>query len=102
VRALAALLALLVAVPARAAEPCDIYVIEVEQATVLTPKRATITVRGGAYLLEETHVCVVKRLAAAEAEVRALREAPVVKPAALIVAVSVAFSLGAGLALMAR
>ncbi len=95
-----ALAVLLVTGSARADGPR--VVLEVERGTLTTVEGREATVRGGAYLDNDTLLATSKELAALRAENRALREAPVFGPAAVIVAVVVAAAVGFGAAKLAR
>jgi hypothetical protein len=98
-KAAAALLAALAAIPAAGqAPPCDRVALEVDRGSLVTLRGVTLAVRGGQYLTEETARCVAKELDYLRAQNAALKAAPVVTPPAFIVAVSVAFVLGAGTA----
>lgn len=93
----AALLALLVALPALA-EPRE--VLEVRKGTIELVDGRALEVSGGAYLSGPSLVATAKELSELRAENEQLRVAPVVAPASIAVAGVVGIALGLVLGLV--
>ena len=91
-RGAALCLALLVGATARADGPR--VVLEVRSGRLTTSDGREAEVTGGAYLDRDTLIAVAKETAALRAENKALREAPVVTPAMIVVGVVLGVAAG--------